>query len=153
MKYNEFDNFINETGTNIMDQYWYDLEYIDEGMFILQEFTDEDWGMLRNQIVNKPVVWQMKTLTCFDSNEHGELDIVLSIINPNNNDLFTICVETMVSLIDDSNKLYLLQNSKVINMLLNGLKSNNEITSNFCMQCLNELDNFSNENSGNNKNI
>ncbi|MFD0674224.1 hypothetical protein [Cohnella sp. GCM10027633] len=92
--YKELDNLLS-TDTTVDS--WYD-----DGCVIASEilsvFSPEDWAELSNQVLRKPIEWQRKIAYCLDTrcNEH-ELNILLSMLNTNDADLFEVCIDTLRS--------------------------------------------------------
>ncbi|NQF15942.1 hypothetical protein HPY31_18770 [Brevibacillus sp. HB1.3] len=93
--YKELDVFI--TGCQNTVDYWYD-----DGCIIasdmLAKFSQKDWEDLSSHVLMKPLEWQRKLAYCLDSscNEH-ELNILLSLLDTDDEELFVICVDTLRS--------------------------------------------------------
>ena len=58
MKYKQFDEFITlMSGANASEDYWYDVG-VDEAMYLLERFSDEDWHVG----IAQQVEWQRSYL-------------------------------------------------------------------------------------------
>ncbi|MFS0881809.1 hypothetical protein [Metabacillus niabensis] len=92
--YKDLDNLLSaETSVDS----WYD-----DGCMIaseiLSEFSTEDWQELARNVLTKPLEWQKKLAYCLDSNcTNYELQILLSLLNIQDEELFVICIDTLRS--------------------------------------------------------
>ncbi|MDQ0227317.1 hypothetical protein [Metabacillus niabensis] len=92
--YKDLDNLLSaETSVDS----WYD-----DGCMIaseiLSEFSTEDWQELARKVLTKPLEWQKKLAYCLDSNcTNYELQILLSLLNIQDEELFVICIDTLRS--------------------------------------------------------
>ncbi|MFF2531739.1 hypothetical protein ACFVS2_22795 [Brevibacillus sp. NPDC058079] len=93
--YKELDVFI--TGCQNTVDYWYDYGCI-IASDMLVKFSQKDWEDLSSHMLMKPLEWQRKLAYCMDSccNEH-ELNILLSLLDTDDEELFVICVDTLRS--------------------------------------------------------
>lgn len=93
--YKELDVFI--TGCQNTVDYWYDVGCI-IASDMLAKFSQKDWEHLSSHVLMKPLEWQRKLAYCLDSscNEH-ELNILLSLLDTDDEELFVICVDTLRS--------------------------------------------------------
>ncbi|CAM4447247.1 hypothetical protein [Paenibacillus tarimensis] len=92
--YRELDNLLSADTT--VDS-WYDDGCIIASE-ILSDFSPNDWDELSNQVLSKPIEWQRKIAYCLDnecsSHEHN---ILISLLNTNDEELFEICIDTLRS--------------------------------------------------------
>lgn len=93
--YKELDVLI--TGCQNTVDYWYDVGCIITSD-MLAKFSQKDWEDLSSHVLMKPLEWQRKLAYCLDSscNEH-ELNILLSLLDTDDEELFVICVDTLRS--------------------------------------------------------
>ncbi|MGG4451469.1 hypothetical protein [Brevibacillus porteri] len=93
--YKELDVFI--TGCQNTVDYWYDHGCI-IASDMLEKFSQKDWEDLSSHVLMKPLEWQRKLAYCMDSccNKH-ELNILLSLLDTDDEELFVICVDTLRS--------------------------------------------------------
>jgi len=92
--YKDLDNLLSaETSVDS----WYD-----DGCMIaseiLSEFSTGDWEELARNVLTKPLEWQKKLAYCLDSNcTNYELQILLSLLSIQDEELFVICIDTLRS--------------------------------------------------------
>lgn len=110
--YKELDDFI--TGCQNTVDYWYDDGCI-IASDILAKFTEKDWEDLSSHVLTKPLQWQQKLAYCMDSscNEH-ELNILLSLLNTEDEELFVICVDTLRSYTTRDGKQMIRDNPAIV---------------------------------------
>lgn len=109
--YKELDNLL---ATDTTVDSWYD-----DGCVIasemLTEFSPSDWAELSNQVLSKPIDWQKKLAYCLDNECNVlELNILLSLLDTNDEELFEICVDTLRSFTDQESKKKILDNPKIL---------------------------------------
>ncbi|KHL92739.1 hypothetical protein QW71_27840 [Paenibacillus sp. IHB B 3415] len=109
--YKELDNLL---ATDTTVDSWYD-----DGCVIasemLTEFNPSDWDELSNQVLSKPIDWQKKLAYCLDNECNVlELNILLSLLDTNDEELFEICVDTLRSFTDQESKKLILDNPKIL---------------------------------------
>ncbi|MDM5297575.1 hypothetical protein QUF51_05365 [Bacillus pumilus] len=85
------------------------------GSEILLEFSLNDWGELSNQVLSKPIEWQRKIAYCLENecNEY-ELNILMTLLNTNDTELFEICIDTLRSYSSEENKKMILDNPQIL---------------------------------------
>lgn len=93
---------------------WYD-----DGCVIvremLSEFSPSDWDELSNQVLSKPVDWQRKLAYCLDNEcSIREVNILISMLSTNDEELFEICIDTLRSFSSIESKQIILDNSKIL---------------------------------------
>ncbi|WP_409177618.1 hypothetical protein [Brevibacillus fortis] len=110
--YKELDNFI--TGCQNTVDYWYDYGCI-IATDMLAKFSQKDWEDLVSHVMMKPLEWQRKLAYCMDNscNEH-ELNILLSLLSTEDEELFVICVDTLRSYTTPEGKQIIRDNSAIV---------------------------------------
>ena len=90
--YTELDELLEQNTT--IDA-WYDDGFL-IARSILNDFSQNDWNMLKNNILNKDLEWQ-KRLAYSISNKIiiDELDILLELLKINNDELTEICIDSL----------------------------------------------------------
>lgn len=139
MKYEQFDKFITlMSGENASEDYWYDVG-VDEAMYLLERFSDEDWEWLQKNITNKSVQWQKRVVYCFEEeNDSREINIILSIVETEDKELFEICIDTLRVLINENNNDYILNNKELMERV-NELASRDSATGRIGKEFLKKL--------------
>lgn len=99
--YKELDNLLCADTT--VDS-WYDDGCVITSE-ILSDFDPRDWDELSNQVLSKPIDWQRKLAYCLDNECNVyELNILLSLLAINDEELFEICIDTLRSYTDQDGK-------------------------------------------------
>jgi len=83
--------------------YWYD-----EGFSIAREmlsgFSNQDWSELSNNIQHKSSDWKQKLAYCLNDDKNpNELNVLLSLINTDDEELLEICVDSLRGFINSEN--------------------------------------------------
>ncbi|MGE6629196.1 hypothetical protein [Bacillus sp. NPDC077027] len=109
--YKELDNLLSADTT--VDS-WYDDGCVIASEILL-EFSLNDWEKLSNQILSKPIEWQRKIAYCLDNecNEY-ELNILMTLLNTNDTELFEICIDTLRSYSSEVSKKMILNNPQIL---------------------------------------
>lgn len=97
--YKEFDLCITDfSNDNEPGDYWYDCAVV-ESTKILSKFNEPDWVCLFNELAHKSIFWKTRLVECLGNlkNSH-ELNIILSLIDTDNYDLFISCVDSLRSI-------------------------------------------------------
>ncbi|AFS78660.1 hypothetical protein Curi_c16530 [Gottschalkia acidurici 9a] len=99
--YEELEEYL--SGSFTID-YWYD-----EGFTIaremLEKFNKNDWEKLLDNILLKPIAWQIRFAYCVDSNINDEI-IVQSLIllsSIDNDELFETCMDSLRVIVNSDN--------------------------------------------------
>lgn len=139
MKYEQFDEFIIlMSEANASEDYWYDVG-VDEAMYLLERFSDEDWEWLQKNITNKSVLWQKRVVYCFEEeNDVREINIILSLVETEDKELFEICIDTLRVLISGNNNDYILNNKELMERI-NELACRNSATGRIGKELLKKL--------------
>ncbi|MBP2112109.1 hypothetical protein [Paenibacillus silagei] len=108
--YKELDNLLCADTT--VDS-WYDDGCVIASE-ILSDFDPRDWDELSNQVLSKPIDWQRKLAYCLDNECNVyELNILLSLLAINDEELFEICIDTLRSYTDQDSKKIILDKQEV----------------------------------------
>jgi hypothetical protein len=93
---------------------WYDDGCIYAGE-ILEEFREKDWEELLINVLTKSIHWQRKLAYCLDNHYNKyELEILVSFLNSEDEELFVISIDTLRSFEYPENKQKILSNPKMI---------------------------------------
>lgn len=97
--YKEFDLCITDfSNDNEPGDYWYDCAVI-ESAEILSKFNESDWTCLFNELTHKSIFWKTRLVECLgDLKNNHEINIILSLIDTDNYDLFISCVDSLRSI-------------------------------------------------------
>lgn len=108
--YKELDNLLSADTT--VDS-WYDDGCVIASE-ILADFVPRDWDELSNQVLSKPIDWQRKLAYCLDNECNVyELNILMSLLGINDEELFEICIDTLRSYTDQDSKKKILDNQEL----------------------------------------
>ncbi|MGQ3479444.1 hypothetical protein [Paenibacillus sp. TY11] len=139
MKYEEFDKLITEmSGENASDDYWYDVG-VNDAMTLLEKFSEIDWEVLGRNIMDKSLEWQKRVVYCFEEeNDAREINIILSLIETTDKELFEMCIDSLRFLINDSNKDCIINNNELLDKLRKMALIDN-LSGRICREFLNKL--------------
>ncbi|MDP4177886.1 MAG: hypothetical protein Q8900_06025 [Bacillota bacterium] len=139
MKYKEFDKLITAMSKeNDSDDYWYDVG-VNDAADLLKKFSEDDWELLENNIMDKLIKWQKRVVYCFEGeNNAREINIILSLIETMDKELFEICIDSLRFLINDNNKGYIINNNELMKKLRKVSLIDN-ISGMICRDFLNKL--------------
>ncbi len=109
--YKELDNLLSADTT--VDS-WYDDGCV-LASEMLSEFSPSDWEELSNQVLSKPIEWQRKIAYCLDNKcSVHELNILISLLNTNDEELFEVCIDTLRSYSSQESKKMILDNPQIL---------------------------------------
>lgn len=109
--FKELDNLLSADTT--VDS-WYDDGCVIASE-ILSEFSPSDWDELSNQVLSKPIEWQRKIAYCLDNKcSVYELNILISLLNTNDEELFEVCIDTLRSYSSQESKNMILDNPQIL---------------------------------------
>jgi hypothetical protein len=113
--YEELDEYL--SGTFTVD-YWYD-EGFSIAREMLEQFNSNDWEKLLNNILSKPVDWQVRFAYCADSgiNDNYIIEILILLSSVDDDDLFETCVDSLRVIIDSDNFRFISNNSSIVNRI------------------------------------
>lgn len=139
MKYEKFDKLITEiSGENASDDYWYDVG-VNDAMTLLEKFSDEDWESLGKNIMDKSLGWQKRVVYCFEEeNDAREINIILSLVETTDKELFEMCIDSLRFLINDNNKDYIINHNELMEKLRE-MASIDNMSGRICREFLNKL--------------
>ncbi|MFD0711552.1 hypothetical protein [Paenibacillus sp. GCM10027626] len=110
--YKELDELITEYQNST--DFWYDVGCV-MASETLSKFRPQDWEQLSDEVLNKPLEWQIKLAYCLDSNcNMHELNILLSLISLEDEELFETCVDTLRSFTTAESKKMILSNPDIL---------------------------------------
>ncbi|MCC3380626.1 hypothetical protein ACFQ5D_23720 [Paenibacillus farraposensis] len=139
MKYEQFDKLITEmSGENASDDYWYDVG-VNDAMTLLEKFSEIDWELLGKNIMDKSLEWQKRVVYCFEEeNDAREINIILSLIETTDKELFEMCIDSLRFLINDNNKECIINNNELMEKLRK-MESIDNMSGRICREFLNKL--------------
>ncbi|WP_025722624.1 hypothetical protein [Paenibacillus polymyxa] len=139
MKYEEFDKLITEmSGENASDDYWYDVG-VNDAMSLMENFSETDWELLKKNIMDKSLEWQKRAVYCFEEeNDVREINIILSLIETTDKELFEMCIDSLRFLINDNNKDCIINNHELMEKLRK-MESIDNMSGRICREFLNKL--------------
>ncbi len=139
MKYEEFDKLITDmSGENASDDYWYDVG-VNDAMILLGKFSETDWELLGKNIMDKSLGWQKRVVYCFEEeNDVREINIILSLIETTDRELFEMCIDSLRFLINDDNKGCIINNNELMDKLIK-MASVDNFSGRICREFLNKL--------------
>ncbi|MGX5726975.1 hypothetical protein ACWKWZ_18215 [Metapseudomonas otitidis] len=75
--------------------YWYDCAVL-EASDILRNFEESDWVLLLDELERKDIFWKKRLVECLgDLNVEYEIEVILSVINTDDEDLLVSCVDSL----------------------------------------------------------
>lgn len=99
---------------NASEDFWYDVG-VDKAQGLLENFSKEDWNLLRNLIKDKPTEWQKRVIYSFDGgNSEEEIAIILDVIRHADRELFEICIDSLRCLTNQETKKYILERPELL---------------------------------------
>ncbi|RIX60098.1 hypothetical protein D3P08_00450 [Paenibacillus nanensis] len=110
--YEELDEYLSGYFT---EDYWYD-EGFSIAREILERFNNIDWEKLQENILSKPIDWQIRYAYCVDSDINDEV-IIQSLIllsSIDDNELFTTCVDSLRVMVNPNNKANVSSNKPIM---------------------------------------
>lgn len=110
--YKELDELITEYQNST--DFWYDVGCVMVSER-LSKFSSQDWEQLSNEVLTKSLEWQKKLAYCLDSNcNMHELEILLSLLSTEDEELFETCVDTLRSFTTPESKKMILGNPHIL---------------------------------------
>lgn len=109
--YEELDDYLSGFFTG---DYWYD-----DGFCIaremLEEFNENDWKKLLDNILSKSIEWQIRFAYCADSDINDEVIIKCLILlsSTEDDELFETCVDSLRCIVN-SNNIGIISNDRTI---------------------------------------
>ncbi|MBU9705485.1 hypothetical protein KSP24_00920 [Paenibacillus sp. AK121] len=139
MKYEQFDKLITEmSGENASDDYWYDVG-VNDAMNLLENFSELDWELLKKNIMDKSLEWQKRVVYCFEEeNDPREINIILTLIDTTDKELFEMGIDSLRFLINENNKDCIINNNELMEKLRE-MASIDNMSGRICREFLNKL--------------
>ncbi|MCS6714919.1 hypothetical protein NOM07_05935 [Proteus terrae] len=94
--YKKFDLCITDfSNDNEPGDYWYDCGVVGSAK-ILSKFNEIGWIYLFDELVHKSIFWKARLVECLgDLKNSHELNIILTLIDTEDYDLFISCVDSL----------------------------------------------------------
>lgn len=124
----DFVKFINDVSKeNASEDYWYDVGVV-EAQNMLEEFSQEDWCLLRKLIKDKTIEWQKKVIYSFDGeNAEQEIRTIFDVINTKDRELFEMCIDSLRCLVNEKTKSLILERPELLEKVQSLTSENNSI--------------------------
>lgn len=109
--YNELDELLLEETT--VDS-WYD-DGFSIAQDILNQFSNDDWQELSNEVLKKDLDWQRKLVYCLDNQViEEELNIICKLIVIDDEELFEMCIDALRGFDNELGHSFIRKNPKII---------------------------------------
>ena len=109
--YNELDELLFEETT--VDS-WYD-DGFSIAQDILNQFSNDDWQELSNEVLKKDLDWQRKLVYCLDNQViEEELNIICKLIVIDDEELFEMCIDALRGFDNELGHSFIRKNPKII---------------------------------------
>ena len=109
--YNELDELLLEETT--VDS-WYDDEF-SIAQDILNQFSNDDWQELSNEVLKKDLDWQKKLVYCIDNQViEEELNIICKLILIDDEELFEMCIDALRAFDNELRHSFINKNPQII---------------------------------------
>lgn len=124
----DFIKFINDISKeNASEDYWYDVGVV-EAQNMLEEFSQEDWCLLRKLIKDKTIEWQKKVIYSFDGeNAEQEIRTIFDVISTKDRELFEMCIDSLRCLVNEKTKSLILERPELLEKVQSLTSENNSI--------------------------
>lgn len=109
--YNELDELLLEETT--VDS-WYD-DGFSIAQDILNQFSNDDWQELSNEVLKKDLDWQKKLVYCLDNQMiEEELNIICKLILIDDEELFEMCIDALRAFDNELGHSFIKKNPQII---------------------------------------
>lgn len=109
--YNELDELLLEETT--VDS-WYD-DGFSIAQDILNQFSNDDWQELSNEVLKKDLDWQKKLVYCLDNQViEEELNIICKLILIDDEELFEMCIDALRAFDNELGHSFIKKNPQII---------------------------------------
>lgn len=109
--YNELDELLLEETT--VDS-WYD-DGFSIAQDILNQFSNDDWQELSNEVLKKDLDWQKKLVYCLDNQViEEELNIICKLILIDDEELFEMCIDALRAFDNELGHSFINKNPQII---------------------------------------
>ncbi|MFK4473217.1 hypothetical protein ABH897_002948 [Paenibacillus sp. RC73] len=113
--YTDLDEFITEYQHTT--DFWYDVGCV-MASEKLSKFSSKDWQELSIIVHNRPLEWQKKLAYCLDTScNKYELEILLSLLSTEDEELFEIYIDTLRSFTTQESKQMILDKPSILNRI------------------------------------
>ena len=111
--YKELDELLGQSTT---DDSWYDDGFI-IAQDILNDFTDSDWELLTQEVMEKDKEWQKKLIYCID-NQIIEKELIVSckLLQVQDDELWEMCIDALRSYDNEMGHSFIKKNPQIIHM-------------------------------------
>lgn len=113
--YKDFENYMTDfIDENSSPDFWYDVA-MEEAGNILSSFSYDDWSELIINLNNKPIEYKRKLASClYNADNKFELMVLLNLVNTDDEELHTICMDSLRSFSIEKNKDAFLKNKIIV---------------------------------------
>jgi len=112
--YTELDNLLKQ---NVTDDAWYDDGFL-IAQDILNDFTNDDWHKLSEEVLSKDIEWQKKIAYCIDKQLiEEELNIICKLLQVDDEELLEMCLDSLRSFDNELGHIYIKKNPQIIKMV------------------------------------
>lgn len=109
--YNELDELLLE---EITVDSWYD-DGFSIAQDILNQFSNDDWQELSNEVLKKDLDWQKKLVYCIDNQViEEELNIICKLILIDDEELFEMCIDALRAFDNELGHSFINKNPQII---------------------------------------
>ena len=109
--YNELDELLLEETT--VDS-WYD-DGFSIAQDILNQFSNDDWQELSNEVLKKDLDWQKKLVYCLDNQViEEELNIICKLILIDDEELFEMCIDALRAFDNELGHSFIKKNPQIV---------------------------------------
>ena len=109
--YNELDELLLEETT--VDS-WYD-DGFSIAQDILNQFSNDDWQELSNEVLKKDLDWQKKLVYCLDNQViEEELNIICKLILIDDEELFEMCIDALRAFDNELGHSFIEKNPQIV---------------------------------------
>jgi len=109
--FEEFDKYLEGD----LNDHWYD-----DGVLIaeemLKDFSEEDWFKLSNELLNKPLQWQIKYAYCVEPgiNDDIIIDNLLSLISLDDEELIVTSIDSLRCIFEKDRSELIIKNKMIV---------------------------------------
>lgn len=112
--YTELDNLLKQ---NVTDDAWYDDGFL-IAQDILNDFTNDDWHKLSEEVLSKDIEWQKKIAYCIDNQLiEEELNVICKLLQVDDEELLEMCLDSLRSFDNELGHKFIKKNPQIIKMV------------------------------------
>ena len=109
--YIELDNLLSEESTT---DSWYDEGFL-IAQDIMNDFSEDDWEKISNDVLNKDLEWQKKLVYCLDNKIiQEELEIIGKLFSTKDDELLEMCIDALRSFDNEMGHRYVKMHPEMI---------------------------------------